>query len=428
MQVEENCDHCPPKTDAFKDHEAYNKLLSEFNESQKKEIGACLSSIGCNHKSTVDLICSSPGTEKTKILVTLLCALFKMNRRTLVCAPSTVAIKEVASGGLSMVRQLFQFCYLGDMLLFGNHEQLNVGEEIQEIYLDYRVKQLMSCFNPSNGWKYCFTSMIHFLENCFTHYQMSILNQKTKEQVQTNDNNSNTAKDDSLSDSDVRTHQSFVEFFIEKFQAIALPLKKYIHILRTHIARSFIMEHNLDVLADLNVSLDSFEALVSDGNIVSERLEELFYPLETRDSSSESDVVSADERSFLENITKCISLLKSLQVSLGKQKLPDIVTEKSIREFCLQTASLMLSTASDSFMLHSLDIKPLDIVVIDEAAQLKECESIIPLLLPEINHAVLIGDEHQQPSIVRILKTITLVNSSIFPRSLLFFSLIMPRK
>jgi len=88
----------------------------------------------------------------------------------------------------------------------------------------------------------------------------------------------------------------------------------------------------------------------------------------------------------------------------------------------------MLSTASGSFMLHSLDIKPLDILVIDEAAQLKECESIIPLLLPEINHAVLIGDEHQQPSIVCILKTITLVNSSIFPRSLLLFSLIMPRK
>ena len=193
------------------------------------------------------------------------------------------------------------------MLLFGNHEQLNVGEEIQEIYLDYRVKQLMSCFNPSNGWKYCFTSMIDFLENCFTHYQMFILNPKRKEQVQTNDNNSNTEKDDSPSDSGVRTRQSFVEFFIEKFQAIALPLKKYINILRTHIARSFIMEHNLDGLARLNVSLDSFEALVSDGNIISERLEELFYPQEIQNSSSESDVVSADERSFLQNRTKCIS-------------------------------------------------------------------------------------------------------------------------
>jgi len=270
--------------------------------------------------------------------------------------------------------------------------------------------------------------MVDFLENCFTHYQMFILNPKRKKQVQTNDNNSNTEKDDSPSDSGVRTRQSFVEFFIEKFQAIALPLKKYINILRTHIARSFIMEHNLDGLARLNVSLDSFEALVSDGNIISERLEELFYPQEIQNSSSESDVVSADERSFLQNRTKCISQLKSLQVSLGKQKLPDVVTEKSIREFCLQTASLMLSTASGSFMLHSLDIKPLDILVIDEAAQLKECESIIPLLLPEINHAVLIGDEHQQPSIVRILKAITLVNSSIFPRSLLLFSLIMPRK
>jgi senataxin len=148
LQVEENRDYFPPKTDALRDDETYQRLLSELNESQKKAICACLSSFHCKHKSTVDLICGPPGAGKTKTLSTLLFALFKMNCRTLVCAPTNVAIKEVASGGLSMVRDLFEFCYLGDMLLFGNHD----SEEIEEIYLDYRVKQLMLCFNSSNGW------------------------------------------------------------------------------------------------------------------------------------------------------------------------------------------------------------------------------------------------------------------------------------
>jgi senataxin len=406
LQVEENRDYFPPKTDALRDDETYQRLLSELNESQKKAICACLSSFHCKHKSTVDLICGPPGAGKTKTLSTLLFALFKMNCRTLVCAPTNVAIKEVASGGLSMVRDLFEFCYLGDMLLFGNHD----SEEIEEIYLDYRVKQLMLCFNSSNGWKYCFTSMIDLLKNCFSHYQIFIENQTKKEQVQTDDNNSNTAKDDSPSDSGVRMRQSFVEFFREKFQTIALPLKKCIYILRTHIARSCIMEHNLDGLARLKDSLDLFEALMSDSNIVSQRLAELLYPPEIQDSSSESDVASAAERSLLQSRTKCISLLTTLQVSLGDLKLPDVATEVSIREFCLGTASLILSSASSSFMLHYLDMKPLDVLVIDEAEQLRECESIIPLLLPEINHAVLIGDEHQQPSTVRIPKQFTLVN------------------
>jgi superfamily II DNA or RNA helicase len=136
VQVEENCYYCSPKTDALRDDETYQRLSSELNESQNKAICACLSSFHCNHKSTVDLIWGPPGTGKTKTLGTLLFSLFKMNCRTLVCAPTNVAIKEVASRVLSMVRESFErnsdalFCNLGDMLLFGNHERLKVGAEI----------------------------------------------------------------------------------------------------------------------------------------------------------------------------------------------------------------------------------------------------------------------------------------------------------
>ncbi|GAB2286430.1 hypothetical protein Dimus_020837, partial [Dionaea muscipula] len=44
---------------------------------------------------------------------------------------------------------------------------------------------------------------------------------------------------------------------------------------------------------------------------------------------------------------------------------------------------------------------PLELVVIDEAAQLKECESVIPLQLPGVRHAILIGDEKQLPAMVQ---------------------------
>ncbi|KAF3626774.1 hypothetical protein FXO37_30212 [Capsicum annuum] len=44
---------------------------------------------------------------------------------------------------------------------------------------------------------------------------------------------------------------------------------------------------------------------------------------------------------------------------------------------------------------------PLEMVVIDEAAQLKECESTIPLQLLGLCHAILIRDEKQLPSMVQ---------------------------
>jgi len=365
----------------------------------------------------VDLICGPPGTGKTKTLGTLLFALLKMNCRTLVCAPTNVAIKEVASRVLSMVRESFDrnsdalFCNLGDMLLFGNHERLKVGTEIKDIYLNYRVKQLLLCFTPSSGWKYCFVSMIDLLENCVSHYQIFIENEARKEQDQTDDNNSNREKDDSPSDSGVGMHKSFVEFVRERFLAISSPLKNCISILCTHIARSCIMEHNLKDLACLIYSLSSFQALLFENNIVCEVLETLFSH-ESHQSCFESMVGS--EYSLQQSRTECLSLLKTLKVSLGYLSLPDVVTEEPIREFCLRTASLVFSTASSSFMLHSVVIGPLDVLVIDEAAQLKECESIIPLLLPEINHAILVGDERQLPAMVEssvcILKMPCIIN------------------
>ncbi|KAM0832855.1 hypothetical protein ACQ4PT_064636 [Festuca glaucescens] len=43
----------------------------------------------------------------------------------------------------------------------------------------------------------------------------------------------------------------------------------------------------------------------------------------------------------------------------------------------------------------------LDLLIVDEAAQLKECETLIPLLLPGIRQAVFIGDEYQLPAMVK---------------------------
>ncbi|WJX52816.1 hypothetical protein P8452_38886 [Trifolium repens] len=404
--VDESCDYCSLKTDALRDDETYQRLLSELNESQNKAICACLSSIHCNHKSNVDLIWGPPGTGKTKTLGTLLFALFKMNRRTLVCAPTNVAIKEITSRVLSMVRESFDgnsdalFCNLGDMLLFGNHERLKVGAEIEEIYLDYRVKKLILCFTPPNGWKYCFGTMIDLLENCVSEYHIFIENEMRKEQAQSDVNNSNGAKVENPSDSGVRMHKSFIEFVRERFLSIAFPLRDCISILCTHISRSCITEHNLNDLARLIYSLGSFQALLFENNISSEKLEELFSPPESRDSSFESVVVSAAGYSLHQSRTECLSLLKTLKVSLGGLDLPDVATEESIREFCLQASSLIFSTASSSFVLHSVLMEPLDVLVIDEAAQLKECESIIPLLFPNINHAILVGDERQLPALV----------------------------
>ncbi|KAJ0968986.1 hypothetical protein J5N97_021863 [Dioscorea zingiberensis] len=95
----------------------------------------------------------------------------------------------------------------------------------------------------------------------------------------------------------------------------------------------------------------------------------------------------------------CLQVIHRLKARL---QLPDISTEKGLRELCLRHALHMFSTVSSSSKLHSVKrMKDLDMLVIDDAAQLRECETLIPLQLSGIRHAILIGDECQLPAMVR---------------------------
>ncbi|KAK9088756.1 hypothetical protein Scep_027838 [Stephania cephalantha] len=89
-----------------------------------------------------------------------------------------------------------------------------------------------------------------------------------------------------------------------------------------------------------------------------------------------------------------------LRLSLAYLDELNLGNKGSARKFCFQNALLIFSTASSSYRLHTVDMDLLNLVVIDEAAMLKECESTIPLQLNGMRHAFLIGDECQLPAMV----------------------------
>ncbi|CAN6249866.1 unnamed protein product [Urochloa humidicola] len=78
---------------------------------------------------------------------------------------------------------------------------------------------------------------------------------------------------------------------------------------------------------------------------------------------------------------------------------------RDIRMYLLQRSNCVLCTVSSSFTLYNVPLdkntSPLQMLIVDEAAQLKECESLIPTLLPGIRQVVFIGDECQLPALVK---------------------------
>ncbi|PHU08369.1 hypothetical protein BC332_20229 [Capsicum chinense] len=96
--------------------------------------------------------------------------------------------------------------------------------------------------------------------------------------------------------------------------------------------------------------------------------------------------------------TEYIKVLKFLNESIS---IPNLTEDYQIQNFCLKGACLIFCTASSLIKLHTEGMTPLEMVMIDEAAQLKECESTIPLQLLGLRHAILIGDKKQFPAMVQ---------------------------
>ncbi|XP_062004037.1 uncharacterized protein LOC133721436 [Rosa rugosa] len=380
-------------------------LLSGLNEAQTGAVLACLGMRHCGAKSSVELIWGPPGTGKTKTIATLLFTLLKMNCRTLICAPTNVAITEVASRLLKMVTEAesnAMFCSVGKILLFGNKERLKlkVGSDIEEIYLGHRIEKIIECIGPQTGWRHCFASMINLLEDCVCDYNIYLGKELTELTEGEEQNSACEVNDERRSEPGVSEGKckTFLEYFRNRFLCTALPLRYCISIFCTHMTKSCIPEHIFKDMVSLILLVDSFEMLLFEGNVSSEALEGLF-------SCSEVEGVSElyvdDSIPLVMKKKECLVALCTLQCSLRKLQLPDFREGTDLMDLCFRGASLVFCTASSSFKLHRLEMEPFTFVVIDEAAQLKECESTIPLQLPGVKHVILVGDECQLPAMVK---------------------------
>lgn len=97
---------------------------------------------------------------------------------------------------------------------------------------------------------------------------------------------------------------------------------------------------------------------------------------------------------YLKNRVKLVKLNKEFQkLSRGRE-----LNDREIEEQLLEETKLVFCTP---FISSRVRHQKFNILVIDEAAYLKESESMIPLAHSKIEHLVLIGDDLQLPSLVK---------------------------
>ncbi|XP_026452236.1 helicase sen1-like [Papaver somniferum] len=353
----------------------------DLNESQLHAVLRSIATSSCSHKNSVKLIWGPPGTGKTKTIGVLLSALLKLKCKTLTCAPTNTAVVEVTTRLMSIVKQTLESSNygLGDIVLFGNAERMKINDtgDLHEVFFDYRCKILWRCFAPHSGWGYQLKSMILWLEEAYQQYLLCRENAKeTAESI----NNQEVVIED------------FSEFLRGRFTDIEKEMRFSIVSICSHMPTSFLSVTLVKKMYTARNTLKDFRSLLKTSSFSELELKKIFskYGMTGFSDTSTSALLS------LRKIrTECLEVLRSLE----EFTFPNFPDEGSIRDFCLQNACLIFCTASSSANLSG--VKNLKLVVVDEAGQLKECESAIPLQLPDVKHAILIGDELQLPAMVQ---------------------------
>ncbi|CAM8913510.1 unnamed protein product [Rhodiola kirilowii] len=418
---EERCPECLVDETSKADISNTRRLIHSYgpNESQEAAILSCIATSQCKHQNTIKLIWGPPGTGKTKTVGVLLFALLKLETKTLICCPTNTAVLQVAGRLLKLVRESCEIeSYgLGDIVLFGNRKRMGIDKgnnELLDIFYDHRVAVLKRCFAPVSGWKGRLEFLIHLLGNSVELYTEYLAREAQRrenakreaekrvaakreaekrkaarreagkrdeaDEIETWESEAESETEDCIDDLEKQDPLIYTDFLMEELEPISEGLKFCIENLPTHLPTSTISKEVVKSMMLGKAQLESLEDFLS------------------QDQVSHVDEPSQTLQKLLlkQHVGKCLEVFNSLEQSFVY---PEALSEYgSMGEFCLARAQLVFCTASTAARLGEV---PFGMLIIDEAAQLKECESLIPLQVLGLRHAVLIGDEKQLPAMVR---------------------------
>ncbi|CAN6229300.1 unnamed protein product [Urochloa humidicola] len=414
--------------------------LEQFNlnDSQLKAVADCVLAMG-SHSPALKLLWGPPGTGKTKTISTILWAMLIKGRKTLACAPTNTAVLEVATRIVNLVGKVSdaRVCFLNDIVLYGNKKGMKIdnGNILSAVFLESRAKRLLPCFMPNTGWRHYLSSLIDLLENSATKYRLhieDIIEQESSKKDNYEKNSKESKDKDNVCDEewyesgDVEQTlmvPPFKHYLKDDFNRLSENLYDCIDILyndhprNPETGRSF--QCMLEVLELIKIIYALINSDNDDGDLWSDELlgskiEDNGNPDIWPEQLSSVRINSCNKLKFSLARSLCVQELRYLCMNLV---LPNYYSERSVQQYLLARTKCILCTTC-SFRLYNVpmgnpssdmcgllnkpeNMRTLELLIVDEAAQLKECETLIPLQLPGLKQAVFIGDEYQLPALVK---------------------------
>jgi hypothetical protein len=333
---------------------------NKFNDEQLNVVKCITSKLFCPHINALEILWGPPGSGKTRIAIGIIQSMLNRSR-ILVCLPS----KKYILRFIHSLKDIYPSFNLSMVLVINDLNDMENCSIFGETCLESRAQELFCC-------TYMWGQLLK--ETAF------VLEMKPY------------CKDNCDHEKQICTISNLAVFsvvpFREKIRALALDIRRCSKTMLGSLLATKLSDDDIDNVSKLNSELACFDNLLLEATMTNSEIHRHLVSEFTRSGNADPLIASR---------AKCLQLIQILIDSVVLPQLGDI---NDMEEFCIANSSIIISTPSSSSRLLGLKSCSVDILVVDDAAEMKESDLLIPLSLTP-RHIVLLGDHLHLQSIVK---------------------------
>ncbi|TVU40495.1 hypothetical protein EJB05_13962, partial [Eragrostis curvula] len=333
---------------------------NNFNDEQITAVKSTVSKVNCQHKNAVSLVWGPPGSGKTGVAIAIAHSLIQLRMKLLVCVPRA----EDIVGFLAKYEELFPSFNLRNVLVLAEFDgKMNCESfsKISETTLESRTQEIYCSIYLWRSWMRQMADLLEFNSFCL-------------------DNNCDHDEEPKCS-----KKKFCFKIFHDKVSALAVDIRECSWCLINSLSGIYLSSTDLE---NINKLLDE----------VSRFLDLLLNPQASEFASVLPFILEDTLSDVAASIHKCrMNCARLIDILLQSVKLPQLEDRKDREEFCIKHTCLIVCTPASSSCLHGIKPDLIDVLIVDDAAQIRESELLIPLSIAP-RHAVLLGDHlHMLP-------------------------------
>jgi hypothetical protein len=317
-----------------------------------------------------------PGSGKTRIIVSILHFLCQFNFRVLLCVPKK-------SDTFQLWKILEQSGYpINDIVVLDSLKGVRLPKSFHQTCLHNKSHELRTCLVMVKQW----------IEEMQMLLQLKLYCPSSCNHV---------AKDSRCNNSGLPIFTS--KLYKKAFLPLALDMRQCLIELRDKFPKMCLPNNNRSDIATLLDLPKAFQTLLFHEAPSEEHIQRAFGflpPLPFAENLIQITSLShgpAIARQLNDARLRFADFLRTF----GKTILvPKFENRKQIQNYCVEHSRIILGTPESIFHLHAMKTNSINLMIVDNAAQIRESDLISPLCLP-LNHILVFGDICSSPPMVK---------------------------